>query len=68
MKFIVTFDRNEEADCRRMSISPRMCKPGQDRARGASNIEDVTKQCLEVRAERGMPLTLLYLRNLTKLN
>jgi predicted RNase H-like HicB family nuclease len=57
MKFIVTIDRDEDGmfivEC--PSI-PGCVSQGKTEPEAIENIKDAIKQCLEVRAERGMPL------------
>lgn len=59
MKFIVTVDRDEDGmfviEC--PSI-PGCVSQGTTEDEAMKNIKDAIKQCLEVRAERGMPLTV----------
>ncbi|GAX35783.1 type II toxin-antitoxin system HicB family antitoxin [Nodularia sp. NIES-3585] len=59
MKFNVTLDRDEDGiwivEC--PSI-PGCVSQGQTREQALNNIEDAIAACLEVRAERGMPLTV----------
>jgi predicted RNase H-like HicB family nuclease len=59
MKFIVTIDRDEDGifivEC--PSI-PGCVSQGKTEREAIENIKDAIKQCLEVRAERGMPLTV----------
>jgi len=59
MKFIVTIDRDEDGmfvvEC--PSI-PGCVSQGKTEQEAIENIKDAIKQCLEVRAERGMPLTV----------
>jgi len=59
MKFQVTVDRDEDGvwiiEC--PSI-PGCVSQGKTRKEALGNIQDAIKACLEVRAERGMPLTL----------
>lgn len=59
MKFIVTIDRDEDGifvvEC--PSI-PGCISQGKTEQEAIENIKDAIKQCLEVRAERGMPLTV----------
>ena len=59
MKFIVTIDRDEDGmfvvEC--PSI-PGCVSQGKTEQESVDNIKDAIKQCLEVRAERGMPLTV----------
>jgi predicted RNase H-like HicB family nuclease len=59
MKFLVTLDRDEEgvwiAEC------PAICgciSQGATREETLQNIREAIKLCLEVRAERGLPLTI----------
>ncbi|MCD4783970.1 MAG: type II toxin-antitoxin system HicB family antitoxin [Candidatus Eremiobacteraeota bacterium] len=58
MKFIVTFDRDEDGmvviEC--PSI-PGCVSQGKTEQEAIENIKDAIKQCLEVRAERGMSLS-----------
>ncbi|MEK6680998.1 MAG: type II toxin-antitoxin system HicB family antitoxin [Nitrospirota bacterium] len=59
MKFIVTIDRDEDGvfvvEC--PSI-PGCVSQGKTEEEAMANIKDAIKQCLEVRAERRMPLTV----------
>ncbi|MDI6752176.1 MAG: type II toxin-antitoxin system HicB family antitoxin [bacterium] len=59
MKFTVTIDRDEDgifvAEC---SSIPGCVSQGKTGQETIENIKDAIKQCLEVRAERGMPLTV----------
>lgn len=59
MKFIVTIDRDEDGifivEC--PSI-PGCISQGNTEKEAIENIKDAIKQCLEVRAEIGMPLTV----------
>jgi predicted RNase H-like HicB family nuclease len=59
MKLWVTIDRDEDgvyvAEC---PAIPGCISQGKTEAEVLQNIKDAIKQCLEVRAERGMPLTL----------
>ncbi|MEW6096936.1 MAG: type II toxin-antitoxin system HicB family antitoxin [bacterium] len=59
MKFIVTIDRDEDGmfviEC---SSIPGCVSQGKTEQEAIENIKDAIKQCLEVRAERGMPLTV----------
>ena len=59
MKFIVTIGRDEDGmfvvEC--PSI-PGCVSQGKTEEEAIENIKDAIKQCLEVRAERGMPLTV----------
>ncbi|HER25340.1 MAG TPA: type II toxin-antitoxin system HicB family antitoxin [Candidatus Atribacteria bacterium] len=59
MKFIVTIDRDEDGmfvvEC--PSI-PGCVSQGQTEQDAMINIQDAIKQCLEVRSEKGMPLTV----------
>ena len=59
MKFIVTIDRDEDGmfvvEC--PSI-PGCVSQGKTEQEAVENIKDAIKQCLEVRAEKGMPLTV----------
>jgi predicted RNase H-like HicB family nuclease len=59
MKFTITLDRDEDgvfvAEC--PSI-PGCISQGATREEAFSNIREAIALCLEVRAERGMPLTV----------
>jgi predicted RNase H-like HicB family nuclease len=59
MKFLVTLDRDEDgvwiAEC--PSI-PGCVSQGDTRDAALTNVQQAIKLCLEVRAEKGMPLTV----------
>jgi len=59
MKFQVTIDRDEDGvwivEC--PSI-PGCVSQGETRAQALENVVDAIRLCLDVRAERGMPLTV----------
>ena len=59
MKFLVTVDRDEDGawvvEC--PSI-PGCVSQGKDKQAALANIKEAILVCLEVRAERGMPLTV----------
>jgi predicted RNase H-like HicB family nuclease len=59
MKFTVTLDRDETgtfvAEC---SAIPGCVSQGKTRAAALKNVRAAIALCLEVRAERGMPLTI----------
>ncbi len=59
MKFMITIDRDEDgawiAEC--PSI-PGCVSQGESRNEAEDNIREAIVACLEVRAERGIPLTL----------
>jgi len=59
MKFAVTVDRDEDGawvvEC---PAIPGCVSQGTTRDEAIANIRDAIKLCLEVRAERGMPLTV----------
>jgi predicted RNase H-like HicB family nuclease len=59
MKFIITITQDEDgvyiAEC--PSI-PGCISQGQTEKEAEANIQDAIKECLEVRAEKGMPLTV----------
>jgi predicted RNase H-like HicB family nuclease len=59
MKFSVTLDRDEDGvwvvEC--LSI-PGCVSQGQTKQEALENIKDAISACLQVRAERGMPLTV----------
>ena len=60
MKFIITIFRDEDgvfvAEC--PSI-PGCVSQGKTEQEAEDNIRDAIKECLEVRAEKGMPLTVI---------
>jgi len=59
MRFSVTLDRDEDgawiAEC---PAIPGCVSQGQTRDEAIANVRDAIKLCLEVRAERGLPLTI----------
>ncbi|MFW5883531.1 MAG: type II toxin-antitoxin system HicB family antitoxin [Verrucomicrobiota bacterium] len=59
MNFMVTLDRDEDgvwvAEC--PSI-PGCVSQGENREQALANIQEAIALCLEVRSERGMPLTI----------
>lgn len=59
MKFSVTLDRDEDGmwvvSC---PAIPGCHSQGETREEALRNIQEAIKDCLEVRAERGMPLTV----------
>lgn len=59
MKFIITLERDEDgmiiAEC---PAIPGCVSQGKTEKETIENIKDAIKECLEVRAERGMPLTV----------
>jgi predicted RNase H-like HicB family nuclease len=59
MRFVVTIERDEDgvfvAEC--PSI-PGCVSQGETREQAIVNVRDAIRQCLEVRAERGLPLTI----------
>lgn len=59
MKFTVTLDRDEDgvwvAEC---PAIPGCVSQGRTRDEALKNLDEAIRACLEVRAERGMPLTL----------
>lgn len=59
MKFVITLDRDEDGvwvvEC--PSI-PGCVSQGQTRDEALANIREAIATCLEVRAERGLPLTV----------
>ena len=59
MKFIITITRDEDgmyiAEC--PSI-PGCVSQGKTEEEAQRNIKDAIKECLEVRSEKGMPLTI----------
>ncbi len=59
MKFQVTLDRDEDGvwvvEC---PAIPGCVSQGDTRAEALKNVREAIRLCLEVRAERGMPLTV----------
>jgi predicted RNase H-like HicB family nuclease len=59
MKFSVTINRDEDGvwivEC---PAIPGCVSQGQTKEEAVQNIPDAIYQCLQVRAERGMPLTI----------
>jgi predicted RNase H-like HicB family nuclease len=59
MKFLVTVDRDEDGvwvvEC--PSI-PGCVSQGRTREEAIENVQDAIRECLIVRSERGMPLTI----------
>ena len=59
MRFTVTLDRDEDgvwiAEC---PAIPGCVSQGATREEALTNVKDAIKLCLEVRAERGLPLTI----------
>jgi predicted RNase H-like HicB family nuclease len=59
MKFTITVDRDEDgvwiAEC---PAIPGCVSQGPTKEQALENIKDAIKLCLEVRAERGLPLTI----------
>lgn len=59
MKLIVTLERDEDgmlvAEC---PAIPGCVSQGKTEQEATENIRDAITECLEVRAERGMPLTV----------
>jgi predicted RNase H-like HicB family nuclease len=59
MKFHVTLDRDEDgvwiAEC---PAIPGCVSQGGTKAEALKNVREAIRLCLEVRAERGMPLTV----------
>ena len=60
MNFTITIMRDEDglyiAEC---PAIPGCVSQGKTEAEAQANVQDAIKQCLAVRAERGMPLTVL---------
>jgi predicted RNase H-like HicB family nuclease len=63
MKFLVTIFRDEDgmfvAEC---PAIPGCVSQGKTEKEAEKNIKDAIKECLKVRAERGMPLTVTTLQ------
>ena len=59
MKFTVTLDRDEDGiwvvEC---PAIPGCVSQGATKEQALANIQDAIRLCLEVRAERGLPLTI----------
>lgn len=59
MKFTVTLDRDEDgvwiAEC---PAIPGCVSQGSSKDEAVKNLDEAIRACLEVRAERGMPLTI----------
>ena len=59
MRFIVTIDQDEDGifvvDC---PAIPGCVSQGHTEAEALENIKDAIRECLAVRSERGMPLTV----------
>ena len=59
MKFTVTIDRDEDGvfvvEC---PAIPGCVSQGKTEEEALRNVEDAIRECLAVRAERGMPLTV----------
>jgi predicted RNase H-like HicB family nuclease len=59
MKFLATIDRDEDgvwvAEC---PAIPGCVSQGQTREEALHNVREAISACLEVRAERGLPLTI----------
>jgi predicted RNase H-like HicB family nuclease len=59
MKFTVKIDRDEDGvwvvEC---PAIPGCVSQGESKEQAAENIKDAIKLCLEVRAERGLPLSI----------
>lgn len=59
MKFVVTVDRDEDgAFVSECPAIPGCVSQGHTEKEALENIQDAIRQCLEVRAELGMPLTV----------
>ncbi|MDC8447720.1 MAG: type II toxin-antitoxin system HicB family antitoxin [Nitrospira sp.] len=60
MKFTITITRDEDgmyiAEC---PAIPGCVSQGKTEEEAETNVQDAIKQCLEVRAEMGIPLTIL---------
>ncbi|MBM4294000.1 MAG: type II toxin-antitoxin system HicB family antitoxin [Deltaproteobacteria bacterium] len=59
MKFLITIFQDEDgvyvAEC---PAIPGCVSQGETEAEAEKNIQEAIKECLEVRAEKGMPLTV----------
>ncbi len=60
MKFVVTIDRDEDGiwvvEC---PAIPGCVSQGATKEEAMENIRDAIRNCLEMRSERGMPLTMV---------
>lgn len=61
MKSLITIFQDEDgmfiAEC---SSTPGCVSQGQTKQQGEKNIQDAIKECLEVRSEKEMPLTVMH--------
>lgn len=59
MRFLINIDRDEDGvwivEC---PAIPGCVSQGETKDEAVANIQDAIRACLEVRAERGMPLTV----------
>jgi predicted RNase H-like HicB family nuclease len=59
MRFVVTIEQDEDGVCVVECPAVRGCvSQGKTEEEALSNIKEAIGECLEVRAERGMPLTI----------
>lgn len=59
MQFIITVDRDEDgAWITECPSIPGCVSQGQTKEEAIANIQEAIQLCLEVRAERGLPLTI----------
>ncbi|MGI2908070.1 type II toxin-antitoxin system HicB family antitoxin [Tolypothrix sp. VBCCA 56010] len=60
MKFLITILQDEDgmfiAEC---PVIPGCVSQGKTEKEAIANIQEAIKECLEVRAEKGMPLTVI---------
>jgi predicted RNase H-like HicB family nuclease len=60
MKFIITISRDEDGICIAECPSiPGCVSQGKTEEEAQRNIQEAIRECLEVRAEKGMPLTVI---------
>ncbi|MEI6310560.1 MAG: type II toxin-antitoxin system HicB family antitoxin [bacterium] len=59
MKFLVTIDRDEDGEYIAECVSiPGCVSQGHTEEEALRNVQEAVRECLEVRAEQGMPLTI----------
>jgi predicted RNase H-like HicB family nuclease len=59
MKFVITISRDEDGMCvAECPAIPGCVSQGKTEQEVEQNIQEAIKECLEVRAERGLPLTV----------
>ncbi|MCX5971716.1 MAG: type II toxin-antitoxin system HicB family antitoxin [Coprothermobacterota bacterium] len=59
MKFLVTIDRDEDGEYIAECVSiPGCVSQGHTEEEALQNVQEAVRECLEVRAEHGIPLTI----------